>query len=191
MAAPIKPPTPSWIIGENVPWSSAWTVEIEFHVVPSRDFPGMLDLIQKEAQGEGEPLFAAMHLMRQRRAMMQHLCHVCGKRTPPDDRWLFPLQSGGMVPMGDGTQLYGGNVPPVHLKCALNAKVLCPHLRKSQGRPVRFPKDEGRLLPRTDVTPDMEQVARSLPPGLPVIYSCYRLHGRTFTKVVERLMARP
>lgn len=176
-----------WSIGENVPWSSSWTSELKFGLARSRDFPGLVEVVQIESQGQGEPLFAAMHVTRQRRAMFAHLCHVCGKPTPPDDRYLFPLQSGFMVPMGDGTHRYGGNVPPVHLACAEIARLLCPHLRKGDSRPVRFPEDEGRVVQRTDSTPGLEHLARIAPPGLEIVYACYRLHGEAFTELVREL----
>jgi hypothetical protein len=143
--------------------------------------------VQAESQGEGEPLFAAMHVTRQRRAMFGHLCHVCGRPTRPGDRYLFPLQSGFMVPMGDGTVRYGGNVPPVHLACAETARRLCPHLRKGDSRPVRFPRDEGRMVQRTDAVPGLEHLARMAPPGLEIVYACYRLHGPEFTEKVQAL----
>ena len=177
----------AWRIGENVPWTSAWTSELEFQVKPSRDFPGLAEVVQREDQGSGAPLFAAMHVTRHRRAMVQHLCHVCGRPTPRGDRYLFPLQSGGMVPMGDGTQRYGGNVPPVHRSCARKAASLCPHLKGHAAEPTPFPRDEGRLVQRTDVLPGLEHLAKSLPPGLEVVFGCYRLHGPVFSRLVEKL----
>ncbi len=178
-----------WRIGENVPWTSAWTSEIAFEFRPSTDFPGLTDVVQRESQGVGAPLFAGMHITRHRRAMFRHLCHVCGRPTVRGDRYLFPLQSGGMVDMGDGTRRYGGNVPPVHRTCGVKARKLCPHLSRSVGDPVPFPKDEGRIVQRTDVQPGMEALAGTVPPGLEVVYSCYRLHEAPFTRLVEKLQA--
>jgi hypothetical protein len=176
-----------WSIGENVPWSSSWTSELRFALARSRDFPGLIEVVQAESQGAGEPLFAAMHVTRQRRAMFSHLCHVCGRPTPTGDRYLFPLQSGFMVPMGDGTVRYGGNVPPVHLACAGTASRLCPHLRKGDSRPVAFPADEGRMVQRTDAVPGLEHLARLAPRGMEIVYACYRLHGADFTATVQAL----
>jgi len=175
-----------WIIGENVPWSSAWTSEMRFGLQASHEFPGLAEVVQTESQGRGEPLFAAMHITRQHRAMFAHLCHVCGEPTPASDRFLFPLQSGFMVPMGDGTFRYGQNVPPIHRRCAELAGALCPHLRKG-GAPVAFPSDEGRMVQRTDPTPGLEHLARLAPPGREIVYACYRLHGEDFTGVVRSL----
>jgi hypothetical protein len=179
-----------WTIGENVPWSSAWTGEVDFTLKPSADFPGLMDLVQKEDPGAGDPLLAVMHVSRNRRAMFQNLCHVCGELTPEDDRWLFPLETGGMVPMGDGTERYGGNVPPVHRACASVGQLMCPHLRRNAAQPVAFPEYPGRMIYRTDVTPGLEPLARTLPKQTQVVFSCYRLHGPEFTELVQELEQR-
>ncbi len=179
-----------WVVGETAPWSVAWSGEIEFGLRPDADFHGYTELVQKDAQGEGRPLFAANHVTRNRRGLIGHLCHVCGSPTKSWDRWLFPLQTGGMVDLGDGSKLYGGNVPPVHKACAERAARLCPHLSRQFAQPVRFPKDdEGRMIPRTDVIPGMEEIAARLPPGVPVVLSCYRLHGPKFSRMVAQLRA--
>ena len=189
MTAEVEPiAETSWIVGETVPWSVAWSGEVDFQLRPDPDFPGYIELIQAERPGVGRPLFAANHVTRNRRGLIEHLCHVCGRRTKPWDRWLFPLQTGGFVMLADGQQRYGGNVPPVHKACAERAAALCPHLSRAGAAPVRFPKDdEGRVVQRTDIVPGMEHLARQLPPGAPVVLSCYRLHGSRFSKLVESL----
>lgn len=181
MNEPQAPSNP-WIIGETVPWSVAWSGEIEFALRQDLDFPGYVELVQEHAPGDGRPLFAANNVTRNRRGLIEHQCHVCGRATKSWDRWLFPLQSGGMVDLGDGEQRYGGNVPPTHRACA--------DLSKQFAAPVRFPKDdEGRMIPRTDVVPGMEEIATRLPRGVPVVLSCYRLHGPRFSRVVSKLRA--
>ena len=180
---------PDWIVGETVPWTVAWTGEGAYAVRPSSDFPGLQEVVQLERHGDGAPLFASMHVTRHRRAMFGHLCHVCGKPTPEGDRYLFPLESGGMVDLGDGTLRYGGSVPPVHGRCAGLARGRCPHLRGFAGVLAPFPQDQGRMIWRTDVVPGMEAVARSLPPGQAVILTCYRLHEQPFTDLVRGLEA--
>lgn len=179
-----------WIVGETVPWSVAWTGEVDFGLQPDGDFPGYVELVQKSDPGNGRPIFAANHVTRNRRGLFTHTCHVCGTPTRSWDRWLFPLQTGGMVDLGDGTMRYGGNVPPTHKACAERAARQCPHLSKALATPVRFPKDdEGRMIQRTDVIPGMEEIASRLPPGAPVVLSCYRLHGARFSRLVETLRA--
>jgi len=188
---PSQPAAGPWVVGESVPWSVAWTGEQAFVLRPDLDFPGHLELVQTSALGEGRPIFAFNHMTRNRRGQIEYLCHVCGAPTLTTDRWLFPVHSGGWVPLGDGRRRYGGNVPPVHKGCAERAARLCPHLSRQMAVPVRFPADdEGRMVWRTDVTPDMAEIARMLPPGAPVVLSCYRLHGAKFSKLVERLRRR-
>lgn len=168
----------------EVPWSVAWSGEQAFRVQPSRDFPGLLEIDQRHAPGAGEPLFAAIHVTRQRRGMVDLLCHVCGKPTAESDRYIFPTASGGLVTLHDGSQQYGCNVPPMHGACARRAASACPHLSKVREPPLRCTSDMGRLIHRTDVTPGMEALANSLPPTAEVVFSCYRLYGPEFTRTV-------
>lgn len=176
-----------WRIGENVPWSVAWTGEQSFDVQPSSDFPGRFDLIQAQRPGEGVPRFAAVHVTRQRGGMMEHLCHVCGRRTPRRDRYIFPVESGGFVTVGDGTMRYAGTVPPVHLACGRRARALCPHLGHSLAEPVPYPAEDSQVVPRPDIPDGMAELARTLPRGITVVFSCLRVYGPRFSRQVERL----
>lgn len=168
----------------EVPWSVAWSAEQSFRLQNSRDFPGMVELDQKEERGVGEPIFAAIHVTRQRRGIVDLLCHVCGKPTPRLDRFIFPVASGALVTQVDGSQQYGLNVPPMHRACAVRARHACPHLAKVDEPPLRCSKDKGRLIHRTDVVPGMEVLASTLPPNLEVVFTCYRLYGPDFTQKV-------
>ncbi|HEY9217426.1 MAG TPA: hypothetical protein VIO94_05205 [Phenylobacterium sp.] len=168
----------------EVPWSVAWSGEQAFRIQPSRDFPGRLELDQREARGVGEAQFAALHVTRQRRAMADFLCHVCGRPTEPRDRFIFPAASGGLVDLEDGSKLYGCNVPPMHRACSVRARHACPHLGKVDEPPLRLGSDQGWLIPRTDITPGLEAIADKLPAGREVVLSCYRLYGEAFTRKV-------
>lgn len=168
----------------EVPWSAAWSSEQAFRLQPSRDFPGLLELDQKQARGVGDPLFAAIHVTRQRRGMVDLLCHVCGQPTAAHDRYIFPVASGGLVTLHDGSQQYGCNVPPIHHACAERAAAACPHLSRLAEPPLRCSADEGRVIHRTDVTPGLEALAKTLPAGVEVVFSCYRLYGPDFTATV-------
>jgi hypothetical protein len=90
----------------DAPWSAAWTSEQSFSLSPSTDFPGLLQLDQAQSRGVGEPIFGAMNATRLRRAMVDLLCHVCGKRTEWRDRYIFPVASGGLVALQDGSEQY-------------------------------------------------------------------------------------
>jgi hypothetical protein len=183
----VDKPAAGWIIGQNVPWSVSWTEEQAFRLQPSALFPGLIEVGQKEAQGQGDPQLAVSHIGRHRAGMAHHLCHVCGQPTPKKDRWIFPVATGGMVTLEDGDRRYGCNVPPVHRACGRIAERLCPHLSHQHAQPVLSPGDEGRLVQRTDVVPGMEALARQIPAGTEVVFSCYRLYGAGFSRRVERL----
>ena len=155
-----------------------------FGLRPSADFPGMTELVQQEAPGVGDPMFAVIHITRHRRSMIDLLCHVCGEPTAPEDRFIFPVASGGLVTLTDGTQQYGCNVSPLHRACASRARHDCPQLTRLGESPLRCPADEGRLIYRTDVTRGLEPIAQALPAGLEVIFSCYRLYDPAFTREV-------
>lgn len=168
----------------DAPWSVAWTGEQAFSLSPSTDFPGLLELDQVQAAGRGEPIFGAMNATRLRRGMIDLLCHVCGEPTDRHDRYIFPVASGALVTLQDGSQQYGCNVPPMHRACAVRASHACPHLAKVREPPLRCTRDAGRLIHRTDVTPGLEALARTLPPDIEVVFSCYRLYGPEFTAKV-------
>lgn len=182
----IAPKAKAWSIGKTVPWSVSWTGEQSFDLRASDDFPGFMEVVQIQRQGEGAPRFAAQHVTRHRVGMTNHLCHVCGRRTLNGDRYIFPVQSGGMFPV-EGRQRYVGNVPPVHRACAKRAQQLCPHLSHSYAQPMAYPSEESMVLPRFDVALGMEELAKTLPPGLKVVFTCIRLYGPRFSKRVEQL----
>ena len=171
---------------EAAPWTVSWSGEQGFRFVPSHEVPGLLELDQKSEPGAGQPLFTFMHAVRHREAMAGQLCHVCGKPTSREDRYIFPTASGGLVEMGDGTRQYGCNVPAMHRACADRARRTCPHLQKIDEPPLKCGLDSGRVIPRTDITPGLEPMAREVPPGAQVVWSRYRLYGPAFTsKVIE------
>ncbi|THD79891.1 MAG: hypothetical protein E7812_08425 [Phenylobacterium sp.] len=173
-------------IGIDIPWSVAWSGEQGFRVQPSTDFPGLLELDQRQAPGVGKPLFAAVHVTRQRRGMIDLLCHICGQPTEASDRWVFPVASGGFVTLHDGSVGWGCNVPPTHGDCARVAATECPHLSHLAETPLKLADDAGRLIHRTDVTPGLEHIAAEMPAGREVVFSCYRLYGPAVTAEVER-----
>ncbi len=169
-----------------MPWSVSWTGEDTYELCESQAFPGRVDLVQASRPGQGVPRFAAVHLTRQRQGMLGQLCHVCGRRTPARDRYIFPVESGGFVAVGD-TMRYAGTVPPVHLACGRRARLLCPHLSHAAAEPVAFPAEAADVVPHPGVPAGMEALARTLPPRLPIVYSCLRVYGPRFSRQVERM----
>ena len=176
----------NWRIGDNVPWSVSWSGEDSFRLNASQVFPGYFDLLQTERPGAGSPRFAALHVTRQRLGLIGQLCHVCGRRTPARDRYLFPVESGGFVAVGE-TMRYAGTVPPVHLACARRARLACPHLSHALADPVAYPGEDSHLVPRPDVPEGMAALARTLPPEQKIVFACLRVYGPRFSRMVERL----
>jgi hypothetical protein len=187
--SPSSAAAPAWRIGETVPWTAPWSAEDEFELAPSPNFPGRMELIQISRPGEGAPVLDGMHVMRQREGLVRHLCHLCGRPTARHDRWLFPTVTGHFTPYKDGSLRYASHLPPIHLDCARRAQELCPHLRLTDAQPIRFPEKTGELACETNAPPKMAHVARSLPPGVKVIFSYYRLHTAAFSRLVMRQRA--
>ncbi|MFE7131937.1 hypothetical protein ACFVIM_13840 [Streptomyces sp. NPDC057638] len=77
--------------------------------------------------GPGHPLFADVRLNRQRRAILDDLCQVCGHPAGEDDQrrtlWLLP---GTIDPEHTTTAQ-----PPVCPPCARHAVRVCPPLREA------------------------------------------------------------
>jgi hypothetical protein len=91
-----------------------------------RDAYGVLWARQLRAPGVGEPQFSRVHPLRQRRAMRQLLCQVCGGPADRDERGVLWL-------VGEADKEWSGaeatGQPPVCLRCAGPASRACPHLR--------------------------------------------------------------
>lgn len=116
----------------RVPWNAGWTGEERFELRPCRWADGQLALWQPHQPGEGKPIFAQPHSVRQRRSIAEMRCTVCGERTDPSDRWWFGL--GNFI--GDWWMT---NEAPVHRRCADHAFTVCPHLRNRGVEPVPMP----------------------------------------------------
>jgi hypothetical protein len=92
-----------------------------------RDARGVLWTRCVRTPGVGEPEFGKVHPYRQRQAMRQLLCQVCGR---PADR----TEQGHLWLMGWAERPFSGpestGQPPVCLRCAGSASRVCPHLRR-------------------------------------------------------------
>ncbi|MGW4201827.1 hypothetical protein [Streptomyces sp. NPDC004726] len=115
--------------------------------------------------GRGRPLFASVHPNRQRRAMRQLLCQLCGtpaSYTPGHGvLWLLDGTPGDHAPgWPEGVTTAH---PPVCVPCAAQAVRQCPHLavKGFTAIRVRYPRSygyHGRLY-----TPDLTR------PGSPTL----------------------
>jgi hypothetical protein len=104
------------------PWNAAWSAEERYEIRPCRYASGKLAIWMPHKPGEGRPVFAKPHMVRQRRSIAEMRCTVCGEPTPTTDRWWFRLGT-----MQEGW--FMTTEAPVHHVCAELALRHCPHLR--------------------------------------------------------------
>lgn len=129
-----------WQIGVNVPWNASWTGEDRYEVRNCRWANGMPAMWSPHAPGEGRPVFAKPHMVRQRRSIIEYRCTVCGEKTDWTDRWWFSLGQTHVPGWGFTT-----TESPVHFDCARTALKVCPHLAKLGTAPTPFPEPDGIL----------------------------------------------
>lgn len=109
--------------GQIVPWTTPWTAEMTDHVVKREHIvQGALAICQRIAPGEGKPLFGTQHLQRQRQAIIQGRCDVCGGVIRPGQHRVL-LHPG--TPL-KGTNEVGHTMAPAHRECARQAALVCP-----------------------------------------------------------------
>lgn len=118
----------------DAPWNASWTAEERFEVRPCRWAGGRPAIWQPHKPGDGKPIFAKPHSVRQRRSIAEMRCTVCGLETAEGylDRWWF-----GLVEYRDGWWMT--QEAPVHLDCAILALEHCPHLRHLGRDPMPHP----------------------------------------------------
>lgn len=124
-----------WVIGQNVPWNAGWSSELAYEVRNCRWAGGRPALWSPHSPGQGRPIFAKPHMVRQRRSIAEMRCTVCGERTPVNDRWWFGL--GHLINEGS---LFATTESPVHRDCAEHALRVCPHLRDKADMLKPLPK---------------------------------------------------
>lgn len=105
-----------------VPWIVGWSGEEHFELRPCRWVEGRVALWMPHLPNTGRPNFAKPHTVRQRRAMAERRCSVCGEPAPIDDLWWFRK---GRV---EG-RMFTTTEPPLHRHCAEQALQLCPNLK--------------------------------------------------------------
>lgn len=123
--------------GPLVPWNASWSGEDTYEIRHCRFAGGKAAIWAPHLPGEGKPIFAKPHPVRQRRSIAEGRCTVCGEKVGPgyEDRWWFGL--------GD-TNVPGyafvSTEAPVHYDCAILALEHCPHLRALGVLPAPMPR---------------------------------------------------
>lgn len=124
-----------WVIGRNVPWNAGWSSEEHYEIRNCRWAGGKLALWSPHSPGDGKPVFARPHMVRQRRSIAELRCTVCGEKTPDNDRWWFKL--GDFI---EHRRWFATTEAPVHRSCAEHALKVCPHLRGRENDLEPFPR---------------------------------------------------
>ena len=99
-------------------------------VVTDRDSRGVLWYRASSRHGHGQPLFAKVHPLRQRRAMHRLLCNVCAKPADQTDQGVLWLLRDFREDWPGWPERMGATEPPVCAPCVRVASRLCPALRK-------------------------------------------------------------
>lgn len=111
-----------------VPFTVSWTGEERFHVGPCEHAGGRLAICQAIAPGEGKPKFGSPHSQRQRKAIAEDLCDLCGRplrnRTKVSLSHAAPRLNAARA--GDILQVE----PLLHRECAARCIEFCPSLRR-------------------------------------------------------------
>ncbi|WP_212525892.1 hypothetical protein [Actibacterium sp. MT2.3-13A] len=111
--------------GSPVPWTTPWTgEETGYSVVRSKIAGGHFVLSQKSAMGEGRPIFGGAHMDRQRQAVIQGRCDVCGGMIRQHQARVL-LHPGNRL---TGTDDTGHVMAPCHRACARQSAQVCPWL---------------------------------------------------------------
>lgn len=110
-----------------IPWTTPWTGEDTDHEVRrERLLDGAWALCQRSAPGEGTPIFGSAHMQRQRQAIIQGRCDVCGRMIRPGQTRVL-LHPGSKL---KGTDMVGHVMAPCHRECARRSALVCPWIIK-------------------------------------------------------------
>lgn len=111
-----------------VPFTVSWSDEEGFFVAPCQYFKRTMAICQKVAPGRGTPQFGKPHSQRQRQAIAQGLCDLCGR--PLANRTKVSLSHARPQPHGaDGWAVLQVE-PLLHRECAAASVRYCPSLRR-------------------------------------------------------------
>ena len=112
----------------EVPWTAGWTGESEFSIAPCRWAEGRMAICQSEAPGRGKPQFAKPHMIRQRQAMVELRCDLCGRQLAAATK--VSLSSPRLTIVSGHGAIPLQVEPLLHRSCAQRAIQLCPELRR-------------------------------------------------------------
>ncbi len=112
--------------GLPVPWVASWSDEEQFSVAACPYAAGRLALWQPHRPGQGRPIFALPHVVRQRQAIAEQRCSLCGARLQGSTKVSLStdrptdVAGHGMIPLVIE--------PLLHRACAITSLQHCPAL---------------------------------------------------------------
>jgi hypothetical protein len=114
--------------GVPVPNTASWSAEEVFHVGRCRFADQRVAIMQAEAQGHGKPQFGKPHFQRQRQAIVEERCDLCGKPLAP--RTKVSLSHASVRLNGAEGPAVLQVEPLLHRGCAAVSMRYCPSLRR-------------------------------------------------------------
>lgn len=150
----------------RAPWNASWTGEDRYEVRPCRYAAGRPALWQPFKPGEGSPMFAKPHVVRQRRSIAEGRCTVCGEPTVEGARVFFPR---GSWVLEAGHVFWATTEAPVHPYCAELALKVCPVLREAGKPAIPFPENPVVLAAKVGGDAVFRDFGLKIPASNPVI----------------------
>lgn len=111
-----------------VPWTVGWSGEETFRVDRCRFADGRQAICQVHAPGVGKPTFGKPHWERQRQAIAEYLCDLCGKSLKLSTK--VSLSHARPVTHGAAGLAVLQVEPLLHRKCAAISMQHCPSLKR-------------------------------------------------------------
>jgi len=110
-----------------VPWTVGWTGE-EGALLEVCPYFHKMALSQHSAPGSGKPLFGKPHMNRQRQAVAEGLCDLCGKSF----KLATKVSLSHARPVAHGAEGWAilQVEPMLHRACALESLRFCPSLKR-------------------------------------------------------------
>lgn len=119
-----------------VPNTASWSGELDdCWLGPEPLYGKQLALFMPERQGQGTPYFKRPHPVRQRKAMVQCLCDICGLPL----RNKRKILAGNIRFLHDQPGVAGTQEPLVHTECYAIAAKHCPYVKRIEAGEVHGP----------------------------------------------------
>lgn len=110
-----------------VPYTVLWSVEEPMRLAPCQHASGRVAVCNDVAPGQGKPVFGKPHMQRQREAIVEGLCDLCGKSL--EKRTKVSLSHASVRIGAEGLCVMQVE-PLLHKDCAACCLRYCPSLKR-------------------------------------------------------------